>query len=92
MKKNLVRFLNKFIASGLMMRGLYMGLFFIIANLIRTATTVISLLQLLIVFAKNKRSSILLIISEKLCSYAHTVDSFLMFNTDKKPFPFKNKI
>ncbi len=75
-----------------MMRGLHMGLFFIIANLLRTTTTIISLLQFLVVFFKNKQSVLLLKISEKLCAYGHKVDRFLMFNTDQKPFPFKTKI
>ncbi|MFW2570006.1 DUF4389 domain-containing protein [Legionella sp. 29fVS95] len=83
--------LNRLLASGLMMRGFYMGLFFIIANILRSATTIISMLQFLIVVIKNKHCILLLKISEKLCAYGHKVDSFPLFNTDHKPFPFKAK-
>lgn len=83
--------LNKLLASDLLMRGIYMGLFFIITNLLRTATIIISVLQFLSVLFSDKQSSVLLKISEKLSTYCHNIDGFLMFNTEKKPFPFNSK-
>ncbi|STX40750.1 Uncharacterised protein [Legionella donaldsonii] len=64
-----------------------MGLFFIVANILRSATTIISMLQFLIVIIKNKHSILLLKISEKLCANGHKADSLLMLNTDHNPFP-----
>ena len=79
---------RRLLASGLLMRAIYMIFFFLMASVFRSATTMIAVLQFINMFFQHKHSQTLAKISQKLCNYGHEVDSYLMFNTDKRPFPF----
>jgi hypothetical protein len=79
---------RRLLASGLLMRAIYMVFFFLMASALRSATTMIAVLQFFNMFFQHKQSQILAKISRKLCAYGHDVDSYLLFNTEKNLFLF----
>ncbi|MDR1057038.1 MAG: DUF4389 domain-containing protein [Coxiellaceae bacterium] len=81
---------EKLLVKAKWVRGLLMLLFVIVKHITSILINLIALFQFVTVLLTDKPNIKLLEFSKNLNSYLLQVISFLVFNSETKPFPFTN--
>jgi len=70
------------------LRGLYMLLFIVLYHVAEFVVGVVVLLQFLFCLVSGKTNANLLQFAEGLSRYAYQILRYLMFNDERRPYPF----
>ena len=72
------------------LRSLYMLLFVVILGLVKGVVFIVAVIQFILVAANKTTNKPLCNFGQGLSTYLYHITQFLIFNTDNKPFPFKD--
>ena len=76
-------------SASIWVRGLYMLLFLIITRLTELLIALVMLIQFIVKAAGGSTNVNLLTFGDQLSRYLYSIIQFQTFNTEEKPFPFK---
>ena len=71
-------------------RGLYMLLFMVILGLVKGVVFIVAVIQFILVAVNKTANKPLRNFGQGLSTYLYHITQFLIFNTEDKPFPFKD--
>jgi len=72
------------------LRVFYMLFFVFIYGLSKFLLFLIIFFQFIVLIINGKNNSLLLQFSQSLCTYIYQIILFLSFNSEERPFPFKD--
>ena len=71
-------------------RGLYMLLFMVILGLVKGIVFIVAVIQFILVAVNKTANKPLCNFGQGLSTYLYHITQFLIFNSNDKPFPFKD--
>ncbi|MCW8847511.1 MAG: DUF4389 domain-containing protein [Sedimenticola sp.] len=69
-------------------RGLYMLLFLIVMGIAKGVVFVVAVVQFILVAVNKSPNEPLMKFGQGLSTYLYDINQYLVFNTERKPFPF----